>query len=158
MIGLWLKTLKDVFNVEPGHPRSETPSNEPRTQLHQERGAWLLLLATLLNLIPGFGLGYLVVGKRRALWKSLLGWAIPGFVAIFSYFAIETGLLCDPEPLYGCVEWALLFMAGLTLGFLAVNLPGAIHLFIIFVKRLFLLSRGRQTQRPATVGKHRPGG
>ena len=36
----------------------------------------------LLNLIPGFGLGYLALGRRRGFIISLLGWLVAAVAAI----------------------------------------------------------------------------
>lgn len=48
----------------------------------REAPRWLYVVSALLNLVPGFGLGYLVVERRRGFLVSLLAWVIPGAVTI----------------------------------------------------------------------------
>ena len=83
--------------------------------------------AALLNLIPGFGLGYLALGRRRGFIISLLGWLGAAVVAISSFIAWFLVYLNDRYLEMGEFSW--IPMVGTpALGLLAVNVPGAIHL------------------------------
>ncbi len=42
----------------------------------------------------------------------------------------------DPYDWLACLGWGLTIFGGLALGVLAVNLPGTIHLFVLFIKQL----------------------
>ncbi len=94
-----------------------------------------VLLASLLNLVPGFGLGYLVVGRWRGFGICLLAWTIPAAATIVGFVGLST---CKGGGLE-CLAWLLPFVFGLALGVFGVNLPSAIHLFVPSLKRL----RGR---------------
>ena len=89
------------------------------------------LLAVGLNLAPGFGVGYLLVGRRRAFLVSLLGWAVAASVIVYG---IVGGRLCSGG--LECLGWVAPIAAGFLLGLVGVNLAGAVHLFVVFVKRV----------------------
>ena len=94
--------------------------------------------AALLNLIPGFGLGYLVLGRRRELIISLLGWLGAAVVAISIFVAWFLAYVNDRYLEIGEFSW-IPIVGTLGLGFLAVNVPGAIHLgFLGMGKSVFV--------------------
>ena len=83
--------------------------------------------AALLNLIPGFGLGYLVVGRQGGFIISLTAWLVIASVVIggiigFALFIADDYILLPLELFIG---------GGFALGALAVNVPGAIHLSLV---------------------------
>ena len=96
-------------------------------------------MGALLNLIPGFGLGYLLVGRRRGFLVSLLGWIVPGAVVIYSLI-VAASLCYDPDAGLACLGLAVPIIGGLALG-LGINLLGAIHLLISALGRP--LGRGK---------------
>jgi hypothetical protein len=87
------------------------------------------LLAAGLNLVPGFGAGYLLLGRRKAFLFSLLGWAAAG--SIIGY-GIVGGRTCDGG--LECLGWIAPIALGFLLGVVGVNLAGAVHIFVVFVK------------------------
>ena len=96
-------------------------------------------LAALLNLIPGFGLGYLAVGERRKFRRSLLVWLIPGAVAGVSLWLFLLCIRGGGEDVMICVIFWPPIIIGLAIGVLAVNVPGAVD----------LLSMSREREPPS---------
>ena len=90
--------------------------------------------AALLNLIPGFGLGYLALGRRRGFIISLLGWLIAAAVAISIFCAWFLIYLDDDYLDIWEFSW-IPIVGALALGLLAVNVPGAIHLGFLSMGR-----------------------
>ena len=94
--------------------------------------------AALLNLIPGFGLGYFVVGRQRGFIISILGWLIAAAVAISIFVAWFLIYLDDDYLEMWEFSW-IPIVGALALGLLAVNVPGAIHLgFLVMGKSVFV--------------------
>lgn len=89
------------------------------------------LLAVALNLVPGFGVGYLVVGRRKAFLVSLLGWTVAGG---FIGYGIVGARTCNGG--LECLGWIAPIALGLLLGVVGVNLAGAVHLLVVLVKRV----------------------
>ena len=83
--------------------------------------------AALLNLIPGFGLGYLALGQRRGFIISLLGWLGAAVVAISIFVAWFLVYVNDRYLEIGEFSW-IPIVGTFSLGLLAVNVPGAIRL------------------------------
>ena len=83
--------------------------------------------AALLNLIPGFGLGYLALGQRRGFIISLLGWLVAAFLAISIFVAWFLVYVNDRYLEIGEFSW-IPVVGTFSLGLLAVNVPGAIRL------------------------------
>lgn len=84
-------------------------------------------LAAVLNLLPGFGLGYLLVGKKRSFGYCIAAWVIAAVVGVFLATLI-TNALCD---FVSCRTGARAIVgAGITalVGIVAVSVPSAIHL------------------------------
>ncbi len=83
--------------------------------------------AVLLNLIPGFGLGYLALGQRRGFIISLLGWLGAAVVAISIFVAWFLVYVNDRYLEIGEFSW-IPVVGTFSLGLLAVNVPGAVHM------------------------------
>ena len=106
-------------------------------------GAPRYLLAVILNLLPGFGLGYLIVGRRTGFKIGLFG---TGFAVIWLVLSgVGTAVCHSPDVGLGCLGWAFAIGAGALL-LLAVNVITASHLFIVFVIRLFHLLTGHEDE------------
>ncbi len=84
--------------------------------------------AALLNLIPGFGLGYLVVGRQRGFIISLTAWLVIASVVIGGIIGFALFIADD----YILLPLGLFIGGGFALGVLAVNVPGAIHLALVW--------------------------
>jgi NO-binding membrane sensor protein with MHYT domain len=74
------------------------------------------LIAAYLNLIPGFGVGYLVSRRWLLFGFSLVGWAVAVGVGIAQ---ARNGSAC-----FGCE-----FYGAVAIAFLALSVPGSLHLF-----------------------------
>ena len=112
-------------------PRSRGSSDG---RLRRKRaGPLKYLLAVGLNLVPGFGVGYLLVGRRKAFLLSLLGWAVAGGITVYG---IVGGRLCSGG--LECLGWVAPIALGFLLGIVGVNLTGAVHLFVAFIRRAAL--------------------
>ena len=83
--------------------------------------------AALLNLIPGFGLGYLTLGQRRGFIISLLGWLGAAVAAIGIFVAWFLVYINDRYLEIGEFSW-IPVVGTFSLGLLAVNVPGAVHM------------------------------
>ena len=83
--------------------------------------------AALLNLIPGFGLGYLTLGQRRGFIISVLGWLGAAVVAISIFVAWFLVYINDRYLEIGEFSW-IPIVGTFSLGLLAVNVPGAVHM------------------------------
>ncbi len=83
--------------------------------------------AALLNLIPGFGLGYLAVGRQRGFIISLTAWLVIASVVIGGII----GFALFIADRYISLPLGLFIGGGFALGVLAVNVPGAIHLALV---------------------------
>lgn len=114
--------------------RSRAAGNRRRRR--RDAGPLKYLLAAGLNLVPGFGAGYLLLGRRKAFLYSLLGWAVAGGVI---GYGIVGGRTCSGG--LECLGWVAPITLGLLLGFVGVNLVGAVHIFVVFVKRAFFPGR-----------------
>ena len=79
------------------------------------------LIAAYLNLIPGFGVGYLVSRRWLAFGLSLFGWAIAVGIGIVQ---ARNGSAC-----FGCE-----FYGAVMIAFLAISVPGSIHLFASWLR------------------------
>ena len=110
--------------------RSRSRPAAGRRRRGQRPGPLRYLLAAGLNLVPGFGVGYLLVGRRKGFLVSLLGWSVAGGVI---GYGIVGGRLCSGG--LECLGWVAPIAVGLLLGIVGVNLAGATHLFVVFVKR-----------------------
>ena len=94
--------------------------------------------AAILNLIPGFGLGYLTLGRRGGFIISLLGWLGAAVAAISIFVAWFLVYLNDRYLEMGEFSW-IPIVGTFSLGLLAVNVPGAIHLgFLGMGKSVFV--------------------
>ena len=90
----------------------------------------------VLNLVPGFGLGYLLVGRRRAFLVSLIGWLMAGGLIVYG---IVGARMCSGG--LECLGWIAPVALGALLGVVGVNLPGAVHLFVVLVRRVAVRRR-----------------
>jgi hypothetical protein len=84
-----------------------------------------------LNLVPGFGVGYLLVWRRKAFVVSLLGWTVAG--GFIGYGIVGAGT-CNGG--LECLDWLAPMIFGFLLGVVGVNLAGAVNLFVVLVKRV----------------------
>jgi hypothetical protein len=101
-----------------------------------------LLLGALLNLVPGFGFGYLVAGRTQAFRLSLLGWALPAAGTVFGFigaYRCQGGL--------ECLGWLTPLIGAPAVGILLVNLPGTLHLLVLFVMQPRRTKRRRKRSR-----------
>ena len=101
-----------------------------------------LLVGALLNLVPGFGFGYLVAGRMRAFRLSLLGWALPAAVTVFGFIGAYR---CQGGLEY--LGWLTPLIGVPAVGILLVNLPGALHLLVIFAMQPRRTRRWRKRSR-----------
>ena len=84
-------------------------------------------LALLLNLLPGFGLGYLLVGKKREFGYCIAGWIAALIVGVI-LATLVTSVICD---FFLCRTGArAIASAGITVmvGVVAISVPSALHL------------------------------
>ena len=92
---------------------------------HDSRNRYFLAL--LLNLLPGFGLGYLLVGKKREFGYCIAGWVVASIVGVV-LATLVTNVLCD---FFLCRTGArAIASTGITVmvGFVAISVPSSIHL------------------------------
>lgn len=75
------------------------------------------LIAAYLNLIPGFGVGYIAARRGRLFAVSFVGWAVAVGIGIWQ---ARNGSAC-----FGCE-----FYGAVMLAFLAISVPGSLHLFV----------------------------
>jgi hypothetical protein len=101
-----------------------------RGRRRKSAGPLRYLLAAGLNLVPGFGIGYLLVGRRKPFLASILGWKVAGGIIVYG---IVGGRTCSGG--LECLGWVAPIALGFLLGVAGVNLPGAVHLFVVFVRR-----------------------
>ena len=83
--------------------------------------------ASLLNLLPGFGLGYVLIGKKRSFGYCIAGRVIAAIVGVF-LATLVTNVLCE---FFSCRTGArVIASAGIAafVGFVAISVPSAIHL------------------------------
>ena len=118
----------------PGNILSESVQNA-QAPLRREAVPGRYLVGSLLNSLPGFGLGYLVTGHRRLFRVSLLVWMAPGAVLMVG-LAGDARCPRDPYDMFSrLVPWGFLIFGG-ALGVLVVNLFTTIHLFVLGASKL----------------------
>ena len=89
------------------------------------------MLAALLNFVPGFGTGYLVIGQTRAFVIAALVWAVPaGLIA----YGIVGAKGCSGG--LECLGWIVPVLGGLIVGF-AINVTCSIDALVRLAKRVF---------------------
>ena len=92
------------------------------------------LLASVLNLLPGFGLGYLLIGKKKNFGHCIAGWVIAAIVGVFLATLI-TNVICD---FLSCRTGARVIVStGITsmVGFVVISVPSAIHLGVMALRQ-----------------------
>jgi hypothetical protein len=92
------------------------------------------LIAAYLNLIPGFGIGYLAIRRWLAFGLSFVVWAVAVGIGIAQ---ARNGSAC-----FGCE-----FYGAVMIAFLAISVPGSLHLFAGWLR-----SRKGHKRRGAIVG------
>lgn len=92
------------------------------------------LIASYLNLFPGFGVGYLAMRRWLLFGLSFVGWAVAVGIGIAQ---ARNGSAC-----FGCE-----FYGAVMIAFLAISVPASLHLFASWIR-----SRRRNERRGAVMG------
>ena len=90
-------------------------------------------LAALLNLFPGFGLGYRLVRRRTAFRVTLIAWALLIALSVASWIWIAlpySGFGRHPPSYYYWVGGQMGLIFGWVAGALLIGVPTAFHLLI----------------------------
>ena len=117
---------------------SESPPKR-QSQFREMAGPKRLFVGSLLNLAPGFGMGYLVAVQRRLFRVSLFVWVVAGAVIMVG---LAGDARCarqdhDPYDMFAyLVPWGFMIFGG-ALGVLVVNLSSSIHLFVLGATKLW---------------------
>jgi hypothetical protein len=92
------------------------------------------LIASYLNLIPGFGIGYLAMRRWVLFGLSFIAWGAAVGIGVAQ---ARSGSAC-----FGCE-----FYGAVLIAFLAISVPGSLHLFASWLR-----SRRRHKRRGAIAG------
>ncbi len=79
------------------------------------------LIAGYLNLVPGLGIGYLVSRRWLLFGLSFVGWLVAASIGIAQ---ARNGSTC-----FGCE-----FYGAVMIAFLALSVPGSLHLFVSWLR------------------------